>query len=105
VKKNKRNIIYSWLLLLLFAAGQYMVFAHTHYKHGGIAVTVKCSLPVVKEKCDICDTMHHTHMLLNQHVYFTPAVAVKCHYQFRQSNAILIQIVLASGRAPPVAVS
>lgn len=82
-----------------------MVFAHTHYKHGSITVTTKTSLPVLKEKCDICDVMHHTHMLLNQHVYFTPAVAVNFHYQVKQSDVILIQLVLASGRAPPFAVS
>lgn len=93
------------MLLLLFAAGQYMVYAHTHYKHGSIVVTVKSNIPVIKEKCDICDVMHHSHMLLEQHVYFSPAVAVQCHYQSQQSDVILIQLVLASGRAPPVIIS
>jgi hypothetical protein len=78
-----------------------MVFAHQHYKQEN-AISASKTTPVLKEKCDICDVMHHTHMLLSQHVYFTPAVTVLCHYQDKQSHVILIQLVLAAGRAPPV---
>jgi hypothetical protein len=105
LKKNKRNIVYAWVLVLLFAAGQYMVYAHTHYKQGNVVSTEKNHLTVLKEKCDICDVMHHTHMLLTQHIYFTPSVAVLCQYQDKTADITLIQLVLASGRAPPVAIS
>ena len=82
-----------------------MIFTHTHYKQGNIITSTKAGLPVLKDKCDVCDVMHHTHMLLSQHVYFTPVVAVLCHYQYKKSNVTLIQLVLASGRAPPVYIS
>lgn len=105
MKRNKRNIVYTWALLLFFAAGQVMVFAHTHYKQGSIVTSTKAGLPILKEKCDVCAVMHHTHMMLTQQVYFTPAVAVLCHYQDKKSDVTLIQLVLASGRAPPVYIS
>ncbi|MBE9668297.1 hypothetical protein [Mucilaginibacter boryungensis] len=105
MKRNNRNIIYTWVLLLFFIAGQYLAFTHTHYKQGSIATSTKSGLPVLKEKCDVCAVMHHSHMLLTQHVYFTPAIAVLCHYQYKKSDITLIQLVLASGRAPPSAIS
>ena len=105
LKRNKKNIICAWALLLFFATGQFMVFAHQHYKQGTIISASKSGLPILKEKCNVCDAMHHTAALLTQHVYFTPIAAVKCHYQYKKSDVKLIQLVLASGRAPPVAVS
>ena len=105
LKRDKKNIICAWVLLLFFATGQFMVFAHQHYKHGNIISATKSGLPVFKEKCNVCDAMHHTSMLLTQHVYFTPIVALKCHYQYKKSDVALIQLVLASGRAPPVSIS
>jgi len=104
LKRNKKNIICAWVLLLFFATGQFMVFAHQHYKHGAISIS-KSNQPTLKEKCNVCDAMHHTSMLLTQHVYFTPITAIKCHYQYKKSDLTLIQLVLASGRAPPVAIS
>ena len=105
LKRNKKNIICAWVLLLFFATGQFMVLVHQHYKQGKIISVTKSNQPTVKEKCYVCDAMHHTTALLTQHVYFTPIVAIKCHYQFKKSDITLIQLVLASGRAPPVAIS
>lgn len=102
LKKTKRNIVYAWSLLLLFVAGQYLVFSHTH-KQGSMVAVTKDHAPTFKERCDVCDAMHHTHMLVTQQVYFTPLVAVQCHYIFKPTGVQLIQLVLASGRAPPVA--
>lgn len=79
-----------------------MVFAHQHYKQGVLVSATKTNVHVLKEKCDVCDVMHHTHMMLTQHVYFTPAVAVIFHYQLRQSDVKFIQLIIAAGRAPPV---
>lgn len=107
MKRKQRNIFYGWLLLLLFTVGQYTVFTHTHTKQANDISLVKSSATnaTVKEKCDICDAMHHTHAVLSHHVYFAPPVVVACHYQVKQSDVSLIQIVLAAGRAPPVAIS
>jgi hypothetical protein len=101
LKKTKLNIIFAWTLLLFFAVGQYMVFAHQH-KVGSDFSNSKTTTQVLKERCDVCDAMHHTHMLLTQHVYFTPVVAVLCHYQEKRSDVTLIQLVIAAGRAPPI---
>jgi len=103
-KRNKKNIICAWALLLLFATGQLMVLAHQHYKQGAISAS-KSNQPTLKEKCSVCDAMHHTSALLTQHVYFTPIATIKCHYQYKKSDVILIQLVLSSGRAPPVSIS
>ncbi|QKJ31805.1 hypothetical protein HQ865_19215 [Mucilaginibacter mali] len=102
MKKTKLNIVFAWSLLLLFVAGQYLVFSHTH-KQGSLVTVTKDHAPTFKERCDVCDVMHHTHMVLTHHVYFTPMVATLCHYQFKPSGVQLIQLVLASGRAPPMA--
>ncbi len=90
------------MLLLFFATGQYMVFAHQHYKQGNVITAGKSGVTILKEKCDVCDAMHHTHMLLTQHVYFTPAIAITFHYQYKKADVKLIQLILASGRAPPI---
>lgn len=105
LKRKQRNIIYAWALLLCFAAGQYVVFSHTHYKIGKLITTPKSASVTVKEKCDICEVMQHTHAEVVEHAYFTPVAASLCHYTFKQSDVKLIQLVLASGRAPPAVIS
>lgn len=102
MKKAKLLIIYARLLLFFFAVGQFMVYAHQHYKQGTHISVNKSHTPVLKENCNVCDVMHHNHMLLTQHVYFTPVVTTLCHYQSHAYNLKFIQLVLASGRAPPV---
>ncbi|GAB3923535.1 hypothetical protein [Mucilaginibacter myungsuensis] len=105
MKRKQQNILYAWLLLLFFAAGQYIVFSHTHYRIGKVITAPKSATATVKEKCDICDVMHHTHAEIVEHAYFTPVAAILCHYTFKQTDVKLIQLVLASGRAPPVVIS
>ena len=109
MKKRKYHIFYSWLLLICFVAGQYMIFAHQH----NVAPTAVKSYKVandqpkqtVKEKCDLCDVMHHNVMLAYYQVYFNPVnltsdVFYPCYYNFTS-----IQLILAGGRAPPVGIS
>ena len=103
MKKNRKNIAYAWVLLLFFAVGQIMVYAHTHLKQGHAFSVCNSHTKVLKEKCDICDVMHNNHMLITQHVYFAPAVAIIYHYTFKASGITPIQLIIAAGRAPPVA--
>jgi len=107
LKRKQRNIFYGWVLLLCFTVGQYIVFTHTHIKQLHRIALVKSTdkAATVKEACDICDAMHHTHAVINQQVYFAPPVSVQCHYQFRQSDVTPIQLIIAAGRAPPVVIS
>jgi glycerol-3-phosphate dehydrogenase len=108
VKKNKLNIIYSWLLLVCFVAGQYMVYSHQHQLLKSISKTASLTnndhspQTTVKEKCDMCDAMHHTFAVIDTLLYATPQQAViqvfkPCNYDF-----VSISLVLAAGRAPPV---
>jgi hypothetical protein len=101
LRKTKRIIVYSWLLLFFFIAGQSMVFAHQHYKQETNLSLNKFHIPVLKENCAVCDVMHHNHMFISQQVYFTPAVVVMFNYQDKKSEVTYIQLILASGRAPP----
>jgi hypothetical protein len=105
VKKNKVNIIYSWLLLICFIAGQYMVYTHQHHSLKGVLKTVSVKSPhspqTIKEKCDMCDAMHHNFVLVDNALYPThQPVAIHlfkaCNYDF-----ISYSLVLAAGRAPP----
>ena len=96
------------MLLLCFVAGQYMVYAHQHNAIKGesqISHAAKhSSQPTLKEKCALCDVMHHNVMTLTTQVYFNTSVVIphvfkKCDYNFTS-----IQLILAGGRAPPVLV-
>ena len=105
VKKNKVNIIYSWLLLICFIAGQYMVYTHQHHLLKGISKSASVSnthpQQTVKEKCDMCDAMHHNFAVIGHALYATPQPVVlhvfkACNYDF-----VSFSLVLAAGRAPP----
>jgi hypothetical protein len=105
LKKGRYHIVYSWLLLVCFVAGQYMVYSHQHTgrhftgKTFGTAKTAPHQ--TVKEKCDLCDVMHHNAMLASYQVYLNPeAVAVQI-YKSTDYSFTNIRLILAAGRAPP----
>jgi hypothetical protein len=110
LKKNKANIFYSWLLLVCFIAGQYIVYSH---QHKIIASTVtktrdiskNQSRTVVQEKCSICDAMHHTNAVISVHTYFSPNIVTKHFYKVYDYDFVSIALILAAGRAPPVVAS
>jgi hypothetical protein len=106
VKKNKVNIIYSWLLLICFIAGQYMVYTHQHHLLKGISKSVSVSnthpQQTVKEKCDMCDAMHHNFVLADSALYPTHQPVVIHVFKACNYNFISFSLVLAAGRAPPL---
>ncbi len=107
MKKNKLNIIYSWLLLLCFVAGQYMVYSHQHHATKGISKTISLngnntSQQVLKEKCDLCDAMHHTFAVIDTPLYATPQLVVTHIFKACDYDFVSMSLVLAAGRAPPV---
>jgi hypothetical protein len=104
LKKNKQHIIYTWIVLALFAAGQLMVFAHQHMIRPCAHQTHKTSpdQQTVVEKCQLCDAMHHNSMTLTDHQYFSPAVAAYHFYTPGQYDFVSIALILSPGRAPPL---
>ena len=85
-----------------------MVYTHQHLFIKGIIKISHItsdhhqSQQIVKEKCCMCDAMHHQAAIISDTFYFSPQVAVlhffkACHYNF-----VSIGLVLAAGRAPPV---
>jgi len=55
----------------------------------------------VKEKCDLCDAMHHNFMDLCMQIYLPVPVSVSYSYQHEVYNFTSISLILAKGRAPP----
>ncbi|MEX8547308.1 MAG: hypothetical protein V5804_06875 [Mucilaginibacter sp.] len=104
---NKRiaPVILSWLLLLFFAAGQFIIYAHQHHaKPGTLTVHAHraADQQVVYEKCNLCDQMHHAPINLVQPLYYSclinPVVRLYipvCHHY--KANAL----IHADGLSPP----
>ena len=84
-----------------------MVFAHQHNITKSIHAsnckdchsTAKQSF---KEKCQLCDSMHHNHMVLLTNNYYCSFNAVKQLFVTFQYDFKSIGLILSPGRAPPV---
>ncbi|HEY2582279.1 MAG TPA: hypothetical protein VGI43_10735 [Mucilaginibacter sp.] len=105
MKTRKNHIICSWILLVCFIGGQFMIYTHQHYAaqtNGKIYnLTKNISKQTVKEKCYLCDVMHHNSMVITSQVFSNPTVVIghafkKFEYDFKS-----IQLILSCGRAPP----
>jgi hypothetical protein len=101
LKKSKRHIIYTWIVLVCFAAGQVMVSAHQHLVKYNTHQTVQ-NQQTVTEKCQLCDVMHHNSMTIAEHHYFIPLVSTNYFYTPGKYNFVSIALILSSGRAPPL---
>ncbi|WP_299360096.1 hypothetical protein [Mucilaginibacter sp.] len=107
MKKNKANIFYSWLLLVCFIAGQYIIYTHQHKiaansktkTHGLAKIPART---IVQEKCSLCDAMHHTTAVINKYTYFSPNIVTQHFYKVYNYAFVSIALILSSGRAPPV---
>jgi hypothetical protein len=98
-----RHIAYAWIVLICFAVGQIAAFTHQH-------PVVKISLSkntssgqTLKEKCYVCDAMHHTYMAVFAQA--TPSVfSTVIHTPYdRQHDYVGIALILSAGRSPPQA--
>ncbi|MBL4676404.1 MAG: hypothetical protein JKY70_09410 [Mucilaginibacter sp.] len=106
VKKSTYHIICAWALLICFVAGQYMVYAHQHNANRHLhqfCIDSKhhTKTQILKEKCEVCDSMHHDFMELIQPQFAFHFSKVNRVYTFQQYNFESIGLILASGRAPP----
>jgi hypothetical protein len=104
LKKNKSYIIGAWLLLVFFAGGQVMLFAHQHkvskFEFG------RHSHPnqqTVTEKCSLCDALHFNTIMVNEHPSVVDLLAAS-HYDYKAvtRSFVSLSLILSPGRAPPV---
>ncbi|WP_139160034.1 hypothetical protein [Mucilaginibacter sp. NFR10] len=105
MKKNRLHIVFAWLLLVCFAAGQYMVYSHQHALIKGITKHSHTAVgqPTVKEKCLLCDAMHHTDAVaVSNSSFFIPLVTSDHFFKTGDYNFVSLALILAAGRAPPV---
>ncbi|HWD90178.1 MAG TPA: hypothetical protein VG367_18750 [Mucilaginibacter sp.] len=101
MKKGYRHIIFAWMLLICFAAGQWAVYAHQHKTFA--QVTRAAHGASVNEKCQLCDAMHHSSMIKHSVPIFTTPVAVAAHiYKQGKYDFVSIALILSAGRAPPL---
>lgn len=105
MKVNKYHIIRSWVLLICFITGQYMVYAHQHKLIQGAkqTYTVNKQQPkqTLTEKCQLCDAMHHNSMVINNQANFTPVAVASYVYKSPVYNFTSLALILSGGRAPP----
>jgi hypothetical protein len=108
VNKRKAHIILSWLLLLFFAVGQFVIYAHQHHTKSNTLIVHShngVDRQIVHEKCNLCDQMHHAPINLVQPLHYVHLVSpvirlyipAAHHYK---ANAL----VHADGLSPPVSV-
>jgi hypothetical protein len=106
LKRTRLSIFYSWLFLICFIAGQYVVYAHQHKTIAGagnkaFSISQSTSHQTVKEKCSLCDAMHHTNWIISHPVYFNPNIVTNYFFEKYNYNFISIALILSAGRAPP----
>ena len=102
VNKGKRHIIYSWIILICFIAGQWAVYTHYHRTYKTTA-NVTHNHTTVSENCQLCDVMHHNNNMLRvDHHYTIPVTSSAYIYKQGHYDFVSIALILSAGRAPPV---
>ena len=102
MKQSAYHIICSWVLLVLFTAGQIAIYSHVHKEEMVAKIRHQTSRQSISEKCQLCDAMHHNAIILDLHTYSMPVVASTYHYKDVTYNFVSISLILAAGRAPPI---
>jgi hypothetical protein len=105
LNKHKRRIYFTWVIFICFLAGQYVSFAHQHFANTGKTnhafSTKQKPQQSVREKCYLCDMMHHTPMVIFSDA--TPYVQfVICNTLYTKQHSYTgIALILSAGRSPP----
>ena len=95
-------MIYSRLLLIIFIAGQIVLYGHHHSSNGSRINAHSSSGQTITEKCQLCDAMHFNHAVIHQQVPVAPAQTAAPVYVHIAYNFISVALVLSAGRSPPV---
>jgi hypothetical protein len=80
-----------------------MVYGHQHNATAAVVKNWSADQhkQTFKEKCDLCDVMHHNSMLTAYQVYFSPVKVVAHVYKNFGYSFTNIRLLAAGGRAPP----
>lgn len=107
LNKRKTHSILSWLLLLFFAAGQFVVYAHQHnskYAANVYSTRHHTADPhqMVQEKCSFCDQMHHAPFdFVQGAAYHTILIPVTRIFVPGQHHYKANSLVHSDGLSPP----
>lgn len=85
-----------------------MIYAHQHQIVKGNTtghIAKNTSRQTVTEKCSLCDVMHHNVMVKTATVSFDAVTVLSHTFKNLVYHFISIQLILSSGRAPPVSYS
>src|SRR5476651_2179882 len=104
MKNRSRHIIYARIVLICFLVGQIIAFSHQHKadlaSHSSLTKNAT-SGQTVKEKCYVCDTMHHTYMaIFTNAVPQVHVITIDTPYS-REHDYKGIALILSAGRSPP----
>ena len=104
LETSKHHIIYTWIVLICFVAGQTMVYAHQHLSRSFAYQTQKTpqNQQTVTEKCQLCDAMHHNSMTVADLQYISPVVTTDHFYTPDKYDFVSIALILSAGRSPPL---
>jgi hypothetical protein len=95
-------MIYSRLLLIIFIAGQIILYGHQHNSNGSHIKVHSSSQQTITEKCQLCDAMHFNHSVIHQQVDVAPALTATPVYIHFAYNFISVALVRSAGRSPPI---
>ncbi len=95
-------MIYSRLLLIIFIAGQIVLYGHQHSSSGSHINAHSSSKQTITERCQLCDAMHFNHAVIHQQVHVVPALKVTPVYIHVAYDFISLALVRSAGRSPPV---
>ncbi|MBS1500419.1 MAG: hypothetical protein JST32_00050 [Bacteroidetes bacterium] len=101
MKRDKRNIIIAWIVMVCFFAGQWAVYAHQHKTFPAIAKASHHGTSLT-EKCQLCDAMHHTSAVQNVFHYTAVVTVTERIFIPHTHSFVSISLILTTGRAPPV---
>ena len=103
LKKSKYPIFYAWLLLVLFVAGQVIVYSHQHKINNALSKGhAQTSHQIITEKCQLCDAMHFNTMVINTHSVVIPVAVSHYDYKTVTYTFVSLSLILSPGRAPPI---
>jgi hypothetical protein len=103
LKQNRYHIQLARLLLVIFVAGQIVLYGHQHQVNTVLnKVHSQSSQQTITEKCQLCDAMHFNSMVINMHYYVVPVVVSHYHYKAVTYSFVSLSLILSTGRAPPI---
>jgi len=103
LKERKNHIIWSWLLLLFFVAGQVVLYSHHHgVESAGVKLEHQISGRSLSEKCGLCDAMRFNSMEINQSVFFDHVLTFDYFLLIRPADFVSVSLISSAGRSPPL---